>query len=75
MIMAIEHSGIPITADSNKTKLIDMESTDLGEMERHSALAAKRWHKKKPRNGNTNNQTSKSSNTNQSRQKENNYLL
>lgn len=46
MIMAIEHSGIQITADSIKTKLLDMESVDTSESERNSALLAK-WQKNK----------------------------
>lgn len=47
MIMAIEHSGIQITADSIKTKLLDMESVDASEMESSSALVARSWQKKR----------------------------
>lgn len=52
MIMAIEHSGIGITADAIKTKLLDMESVQVSETECNSALVAKSWNKKN-RNGNT----------------------
>ncbi|CAK1542648.1 unnamed protein product [Leptosia nina] len=55
MIMAIEHSGIQITADSIKSKLLDMEVADSGESERTSALAAK-WRNKSSKRGNTNKQ-------------------
>lgn len=49
MIMAIEHSGIEITADSIKTKLLDMESVDSSQSECNSALVARSWlQKKKP---------------------------
>lgn len=53
MIMAIEHSGINITADSIKTKLLDMESVgdDASVTERNSALAVKSWQKKKTGKG------------------------
>ena len=47
MIMAIEHSGIQITADTIKTKLLDMESVDANKSECNSALVAKPWQKKK----------------------------
>lgn len=46
MIMAIEHSGMQVTADSIKTKLLDMESVDVSETELSTALVAKSWHKK-----------------------------
>lgn len=51
MIMAIEHSGIKITADSIKTKLLDMETVDQSETECNSALLTR--HKKKFGKGNT----------------------
>lgn len=45
MIMAIEHSGIDITADAIKTKLIDMEdSSDTNSPQ--SAFASKSWQQK-----------------------------
>lgn len=46
MIMAIEHSGIQITTDAIKSKLLDMEVADTSESERNSALASKCLHKK-----------------------------
>lgn len=46
MIMAIEHSGISISADSIKTKLLDMESIQVSETDCNSALLAKNWNKK-----------------------------
>ncbi|GBP75030.1 Retrovirus-related Pol polyprotein from transposon TNT 1-94 [Eumeta japonica] len=39
MIMAIEHSGIPITADSIKTKLLDMDLASHSESEIEGAFA------------------------------------
>lgn len=50
MIMAIEHFGIQITADSIKTKQHDMETVDTNETERNSALAAK-WQRKSTKGG------------------------
>lgn len=48
MIMAIEHSGIHITADSIKTKLLDMENVNVFEMtDGNSALIARSWQQKK----------------------------
>lgn len=49
MIMAIEHSGMQITADSIKTKLLDMENADSIETDdnANTALIARGWQKKK----------------------------
>lgn len=41
MIMAIEHSGISITADSIKTKLLDMSSPEQEESEVNGAFATR----------------------------------
>lgn len=46
MIMAIEHSGISITADSIKTKLLDMESTVPEDCEVSGAFATNSNHKR-----------------------------
>lgn len=65
MIMAIEHSGISITADSIKTKLLDMESSQVSETECNSALVAKSYLKKKYSNTSKHRQqTSQTSNSN-----------
>lgn len=67
MIMAIEHSGIPITADTIKTKLLDMDSVDVIETECNTALATKGWQKKRTDKGCTSKdggQTSNKSNSN-----------
>lgn len=57
MIMAIEHSGIAITADVIKTKLLDSEPLELLTLKdaqnTESAFASK-WEKFKPKYGNTN---------------------
>lgn len=49
MIMAIEHSGMKITADSIKTKLLDMENGDsfVVNGNENSAFMAPSWQKKK----------------------------
>lgn len=49
MIMAIEHSGMQITADSIKTKLLDMENGGSVEANGNdnSAFIARSWQKKK----------------------------
>ena len=52
MIMAIEHSGIPITSDSIKTKLLDMDSASQDECEVSGAFAVRSKYKGKH---NTNN--------------------
>lgn len=59
MIMAIEHSGIAITADVIKTKLLDSEPLELmgatsKETQNSEAAFASKWGKPKPRHGNTN---------------------
>lgn len=59
MIMAIEHSGIAITADVIKTKLLDSEPLEImgttsNETQNSEAAFASRWGKSKPRPGNTN---------------------
>lgn len=41
MIMAIEHSGVKITTNTIKTKLLDIVSTDDSEAEGSSTLVAK----------------------------------
>lgn len=46
MIMAIEHSGILITADSIKTKLLDMESTTSADQDDHEVSGAFATHSK-----------------------------
>ena len=48
MIMAIEHSGIDITADAIKSKLIDIEYESEGRSQ--SAFASKSWQNKKNKN-------------------------
>lgn len=54
MIMAIEHSGIQITTDAIKSKLIDMEVSKFNDTDSSgAAFAAKKWHFK------TSNNTSK----------------
>lgn len=58
MIMAIEHSGIAITADVIKTKLLDSEPLELmgvtsKETQKNEAAFASKWAKSKPRAGNT----------------------
>jgi hypothetical protein len=50
MIMAIEHSGIPITADSIKTKLLDMDLTSHDESEVSGAFAFQTKNKRKNTN-------------------------
>lgn len=57
MIMAIEHSGISITADAIKTKLLDMEESGSGDTNRNSAFSS--FHKKKTGNTYGNKQTPK----------------
>lgn len=52
MIMAIEHSGIPITADTIKTKLLDMGAAEVSEAEYNSAFVVK-THKKTGKGSNT----------------------
>lgn len=59
MIMAIEHSGITITTDVIKTKLLDLEPLELigtksNETQNSEAAFASKWVKSKPRPGNTN---------------------
>lgn len=55
MIMAIEHSGIAITSDVIKTKLLDSEPLELmgKETQNTEAAFASKWAKSKPRAGNT----------------------
>lgn len=50
MIMAIEHSGISVTADEIKTKLLDME-TDVDQSGLANALASKANVRKGPKGG------------------------
>jgi hypothetical protein len=50
MIMAIEHSGIEISADVIKTKLLDM-SSEVGSTETESAFWSKQRTKKTDRGG------------------------
>lgn len=50
MIMAIEHSGISITADNIKTKLLDMESIDYNESEMNGAFVGHSNHVKHNKN-------------------------
>lgn len=49
MIMAIEHSGVQISADSIKTKLLDMENGDSIEVNENdnAAFISRSWQKKK----------------------------
>lgn len=49
MIMAIEHSGVQISADSIKTKLLDMENGDSIEVNGNdnAAFISRSWQKKK----------------------------
>uniref|UniRef100_A0A2H1WW51 SFRICE_034329 n=1 Tax=Spodoptera frugiperda TaxID=7108 RepID=A0A2H1WW51_SPOFR len=58
MIMAIEHSGIAITADVIRTKILDSEPLELmgvtlKETQKNEAAFASKWAKSKPRAGNT----------------------
>lgn len=59
MIMAIEHSGIKITTDAIKSKLIDMEVPTMTETESGAAFAVKRTNKT-PNNKNGGNMSSAS---------------
>lgn len=59
MIMAIEHSGIAITADVIKTKLLDSEPFELigmtlNETQNTETAFTSKWAKPKPRPGNNN---------------------
>lgn len=47
MIMAIEHSGIEITADAIKSKLIDMDDGSEANQSHQGALISKGWQHKK----------------------------
>lgn len=58
MIMAIEHSGIQITADVIKTKLMDSEPLEMtgmtyNETQNSESAFASKWAKQKPKSGNT----------------------
>lgn len=52
MIMAIEHSGIEITADAIKTKLIDMEDGGSDTNNPQSAFTSKSWQQRKSKAAN-----------------------
>lgn len=62
MIMAVEHSGIELTADAIKSKLLDMEDgSEVGTSSTQSAFAAKGWQHKKKNQLHAHKQTSLSS--------------
>ena len=63
MIMAVEHSGINITTDSIKTKLLDMQTdggTSNGPFAVNSKNRFKEHYRKVPRDGGSSSSTSKS---------------